>query len=134
MSRGRCGTVAASLSVDPRGSLFEGQNRAREGQSEPVTASVSQRTASSGLYGPYRNRMVIHGMQEVWVRIPIAPLQVRAIIRDPEPESSGARYSSKVPQQQRREVAYTNSDMAPPPIRLLAWPAAPRALRRGIAS
>src|ERR1039457_3961783 len=51
------------------------------------------------------------------VRIHIAPLQVRDIIRNPEPQDSGAWYSSKVPQRQRREVPYSHSDKAPSPVR-----------------
>src|ERR1039457_5550703 len=51
------------------------------------------------------------------VRIPIAPPQVRGIIRNLEPQSSGAWYSSKVPQRQRREVPYSHSDKAPPSVR-----------------
>jgi hypothetical protein len=61
------------------------------------------------------------------VRIPIAPPQFTAIIRNPEPQSSGAWYSSKVPQLQRREVPYSHSDKAPPPMR----PAGTALLRPG---
>jgi hypothetical protein len=62
------------------------------------------------------------------VRIPIAPPQLRCIIRNPEPRSSGAWYSTKVPQRQRYEVPYIHSDKAPPLARAagtaLPWPGA----------
>ena len=67
-------------------------------------------------------------MQEVWVRIPIAPPQFKAIIRKPEPRVSEGLYSSKVPQRQRYEVPYIHSDKASPPTRAAGtaspWPGA----------
>src|ERR1035438_5829115 len=51
------------------------------------------------------------------VRIPIAPPQFKTIIRNPGPRVSEGLYSCKVPQRLRREVPYSHSDKAPPPMR-----------------
>jgi hypothetical protein len=54
------------------------------------------------------------GMQEVWGSNPhSSTARFRDIIRNPEPQSSGAWYSSKVPQRQRREAPVAQSGYGP---------------------
>jgi hypothetical protein len=69
-------------------------------------------------------------MQEVWGSNPHSSTQVKDIIRNPDPQGSGAPYSSKVPQRRRREASYANSDKAPPPMRAAGMVRGGRTLRR----
>src|ERR1039458_9637347 len=83
----------------------------------PLQAAAGARpmaaAASAGQAAASEPRSVPMACKRSGVRIPIAPPQVKFVMGNPEPQSLGAWYSSKVPQRQRPEVSYANSDKAP---------------------
>ena len=70
------------------------------------------------------NRLVIHGMQEVWGSNPHSSTPGQKHNSKARAYGSRGSYSSKVQQQPQRKPSHASSDLASVRMKTAAWPAA----------